>query len=250
MIRTVIVDDEPNSLSSLQYLLKEYCPEVLILGVAEDAEKGFKAIRELQPDLVLLDIEMPYGNAFDLLNRLAPVQFEVIFITAFDNYSINAFRYSALDYLLKPINITELQAAVQKAARQIQLKQIGNRIDNLLTNLSQGQQQPASRKIAFPTAEGYIFVNEDEIVRLEAIRNYTNLYLKDHQKIVISRTLKEFEEMLDEKNFTRIHHSHIINHRYIKRYLRGRGGYIELEDGTRLEVSIRKKEDFLSKFGR
>ena len=247
-MKTVIIDDEPNSVDSLKQLLEQYCPEVTVLGTADNANTGRSIITSLQPDLVFLDIEMPYGNAFEMLNSLGAAHFEIIFITAFNNYAIDAFRYSAMDYILKPVNIDELQHAVKKAAQQIELKTMSSRIDTLLHNLK--TTQPAARRLALPTTQGFIFVNTEDILRLEASGNYTFLYLKTNEKMVVSRTLKEFEEMLDRRQFTRVHHSHIINHHYIKKYYRGRGGFVEMEDNTTIEVSIRKKDEFLSKFSR
>jgi two-component system LytT family response regulator len=246
MIRTVIIDDEPNNIEALKQLLLKYCPRVEVQGVAENIRTGQVLILNTQPDLVFLDIEMPFGNAFELLNNLSPVNFEVIFVTAFDNYAINAIKYSALDYLLKPVNIKELQNAVQKAAERIKTKNITNKIDTLLFNLSVSK--PALQKVALPTLDGLVFVNINELVWLEARGSYTFVYMHDQQKIMVSRTLKEFEDILPTENFSRVHQSYIINHFFIKKYNRGRGGTIEMEDGTTIEVSMRKKDEFLSKF--
>jgi two-component system, LytTR family, response regulator len=246
MIRTVIIDDEPNNIEALKQLLLKYCPLVELTGVAENIRTGQALILHTQPDLVFLDIEMPYGNAFELLNSLSPVNFEIIFVTAFDNYAINAIKYSALDYLLKPVNIKELQSAVQKAADRIKTKNITRKIDTLLYNLKVNK--PALQKVALPTLEGLVFVNINELVWLEARGSYTFVYMQDQQKIMVSRTLKEFEDILPAENFSRVHQSYIINHFFIKKYNRGRGGTIEMEDGTTIEVSMRKKDEFLSKF--
>jgi two-component system LytT family response regulator len=248
MIRAVIIDDEPMNVASLQTLLTEYCPEVTIAGVANNSNSGYTLIQNTQPDLAFLDIEMPYGNAFNLLNELSPVSFDIIFVTAFDNYAINAIKYSALDYLLKPVNIKELQIAVKKASDSMNAKSINQRVDNFLKNIS--TPHPAQKKMALPTMEGLIFLNIDDFVRLESDSNYTFIYLKTGKKVVVAKTLKEFEDMLPSENFSRIHHSHIVHHNYIKQYHRGRGGYIEMEDGTSIEVSVRKKNSFLSKFGK
>jgi two-component system LytT family response regulator len=247
MIRTVLVDDEPNNIDTLQQLLTRYCPGIDIVGTADNAQTGREAIIRNQPDLVFLDIEMPYGNAFELLNGLSPVQFEVIFVTAFNNYALNAIKYSALDYLLKPVSIKELQAAVQKAADRVNTQNMHKRIDNLLYNLQ--LPKPAFERLALPTSDGLDFINTGDCVRLEASANYTTVYLKNKSKIITSKTLGEFEEILSKDQFSRVHRSHIINHLYVKKYHRGRGGYIEMEDSTTIEVSIRKKDEFLSKFG-
>lgn len=246
MIRTIIIDDEPNNIEALKQLLIKYCPHVELVGDAENIRTGQALILNTQPDLVFLDIEMPFGNAFELLNNLSPVNFEIIFVTAFDNYAINAIKYSALDYLLKPVNIKELQNAVQKAAERIKTKNITSKIDTLLFNLSVSK--PVLQKVALPTLDGLVFVNINELVWLEARGSYTFVYMQDQQKIMVSRTLKEFEDILPFETFSRVHQSYIINHHFIKKYNRGRGGTIEMEDGTTIEVSMRKKDEFLSKF--
>jgi two-component system LytT family response regulator len=246
MIRTIIIDDEPNNIEALRLLLQKYCPLIELIGVAENSRTGQALIINTQPDLVFLDIEMPFGNAFELLNSLSPVNFEIIFVTAFDNYAINAIKYSALDYLLKPLNIKELQAAVQKALERIKTKNITSKIDTLMYNLSVNK--PVLQKVALPTLDGLVFVNINELVWLEARGSYTFVYMQDQQKIMVSRTLKEFEDILPLENFSRVHQSYIINHYFIKKYNRGRGGTIEMEDGTTIEVSMRKKDEFLSKF--
>jgi two-component system, LytTR family, response regulator len=246
MIKTILVDDEQNNVETLQQLLTKYCPQVTIAGTADSVAKAREVIMEIRPDLVFLDIEMPYGNAFELLNSLPVVEFEIIFVTAFGNYAIEAIKFSALDYLLKPVNIKELQAAVHKAAERIQFKNISQKLDNLFFNLN--STKPSLQKIALPTLDGLIFVNIKDLVWLEARGSYTCVYLSSQQRIMVSRTLKEFEDVLPEDNFSRIHQSYVINHNFIKKYNRGRGGTIEMEDGTVIEVSMRKKDEFLAKF--
>ncbi|AXY76421.1 DNA-binding response regulator [Paraflavitalea soli] len=246
MIRTVLIDDEPNNITTLQQLLLRYCPIVEIAGTADSAKAGEEVIAATQPDLVFLDIEMPYGNAFDLLNSISPITFEVVFVTAFDNYAINAIKYSALDYLLKPVNIRDLQAAVQKAAHRLDTKNIHKRIDTLFYNLY--TPKSSFQRLALPTLDGLVFVNTEDCIRLEAKSNYTVIHFKNGSTVTISKTLKEFEDILSKEQFSRIHHSHIINHYFVKKYHRGRGGYIEMEDGTTIEVSIRKRDEFLAKF--
>jgi two-component system LytT family response regulator len=246
MIKAVLVDDEPNNLETLNQLLLKYCPQVTITGTADSVTKAREVIVASKPDLVFLDIEMPYGNAFELLNSLPSVEFEIIFVTAFGNYAIEAIKFSALDYLLKPVNIKELQASVQKAAQRIQFKNISQKLDNLFFNLNTSK--PSLQKIALPTLDGLIFVNIKDLVWLEARGSYTCVYLSSQQRIMVSRTLKEFEDVLPEDHFSRIHQSYVINHNFIRKYNRGRGGTIEMEDGTVIEVSMRKKDEFLAKF--
>lgn len=246
MIRTVLIDDEPNNINTLEQLLLRYCPLVEIVGTADSAQTGSEVIAEKQPDLVFLDIEMPYGNAFDLLNSISPISFEIIFVTAFDNYAINAIKYSALDYLLKPVNIKDLQAAVQKAANRVDTKNIHKRIDTLFYNLYTPKN--VFQRLALPTLDGLVFVNTEDCIRMESKSNYTIIHFKNGSMVTVSKSLKEFEDILSKEQFSRIHHSHIINHFFVKKYHRGRGGYIEMEDGTTIEVSIRKRDEFLAKF--
>lgn len=246
MIKTVLIDDEPNNINTLQQLLLRYCPIVEIAGTADSAKTGAELIAATQPDLVFLDIEMPYGNAFDLLNSVSPITFEIVFVTAFDNYAINAIKYSALDYLLKPVNIKDLQAAVQKAASKLDTKNIHKRIDTLFYNIYTPKN--SFQRLALPTLDGLVFVNTEDCIRLEAKSNYTVIHFKNGSMVTISKTLKEFEDILSKEQFSRIHHSHIINHFFVKKYHRGRGGYIEMQDGTTIEVSIRKRDEFLAKF--
>lgn len=246
MITAILIDDEPNNIHTLQQLLARYCPQVQVIGTAESAVTGEEIIKATNPDLLFLDIEMPYGNAFELLNNLSPIGFEVVFVTAFDSYAINAIKYAALDYLLKPINIKELQAAVMKAVERLDNKNIQKRIEALLYNLQ--SQKNACQRLALPSIDGLVFINTEDCVRMEAKSNYTTIFLKNGPPVVVSKPLKEFEDILSNDQFTRVHHSHIINHQFVRKYHRGRGGYIEMDDGTSIEVSIRKRDEFLSKF--
>jgi two-component system, LytTR family, response regulator len=247
MMRALIIDDEPKNVRILKKLLEDYCPQVEVCGDAGDAKSAFTAITALKPDLVFLDIEMPYGNAFDLLDKLLPVAFEIIFITAFDDYTLKAFKYSALDYLLKPVDIDELKAAVKKAAEKIAGKNINLQLGNLLSNLKNNQ--AALQKIALPAADGIVFMNVEEIIRCEASGNYTIIYADSKEKITASKTIKEYEDLLPPGIFCRIHNSHIINLNRIKKYHRGRGGFVVMDDGTSIEVASRRRDEFLAKFG-
>ncbi|UEG48985.1 LytTR family DNA-binding domain-containing protein [Ferruginibacter lapsinanis] len=245
-IKAVVIDDEPGNIITLTEMLHSYCPDIDILGSAENIHKGETLIKKTEPHLVFLDIEMPMGNAFDLLAKLTPVTFEVIFITAFNNYAIQAFKYSAIDYLLKPVNIDELIVAVAKVKRRLEEKQINLRIESLMDNFK--TESPALKKIGLPFANGLIFEETENIMHFEAEGSYTNVYIKGKCKELITKSLKEFGEILPTDIFFRVHHSHIVNLNYIKKYYKGRGGYIELEDGTTVEVSARKKDEFLERF--
>lgn len=246
-IRTILIDDEANNNEALRFLLEKYCPDILVTATAEDIIAGETLIRESAPDLVFLDIEMPYGNAFDLLNRITDIKIAVIFVTAFDKYAIQAIRYSALDYLLKPININELKNAVGKVITLIKEQSVNNQINNLLSNLK--EPVPGHQRLALPVNDGFIFEKVENITHLMASGNYTNVFTHSGDKYLVAKTLKDFEELLPGAAFCRIHHSCIINTGFIKKYYKGRGGYVEMEDGTTLEVSARKKDEFLSRFG-
>lgn len=246
MIRAIIVDDEPKNRKVLRALLTQFCPDVVVEDEAASADEAAALIEKKKPDVLFLDIEMPYGNGFDLLDRLMPVDFEIIFITAFDEYTLKAFKYSALDYLLKPVNIEELQAAVEKASKKIHLKNINQQLANLLQNIRHSES--SSSRLAVPSQDGFFFIAMQDIIRIEAKGNYTHIYSRDGQKHVSSRTIKQYEEMLPRRQFFRIHNSHIINLTFIKKYHKGRGGHVEMSDGAHLEVATRRKDDFLALF--
>lgn len=243
-MRSIIIDDEPKNVRILSKLLTDYCPDVEIIGTAGDANAAKNIIEELNPDLVFLDIQMPNGNAFDLLDKLMPIDFEVIFITAFENYSLKAFKYSALDYLLKPVSIEELQIAVAKAKANNQSSDINQQVKSLLQNIQNAKS--GLQKIALHTVHGLEFIKADEIIRLKAEGSYTKIYLKDKSTILASRNIKSYEDILAGDTFFRIHHSHIINLNAIKKYYKG--GYVIMDDETTIEVASRRKNDFLSLF--
>ncbi len=246
MISAVILDDEQNNIGALENLLKQFCPEINITGSASDIETGSALITKTEPQLVFLDIEMPFGNAFDMLEKMMPLTFEVIFVTAFEKYAIRAFKYVALDYLLKPVNIEELKKAVGRAKLRIEEKKINTRIEFLLENFR--NESPGLKKIALPASDGWIFEEIENIVHLQAEGNYKYVFTRDGGKKLVSKNLKEFEDLLPTALFCRIHHSHIINLNFIKKYYKGRGGYVELANGSEVEVSSRKKDEFLEKF--
>jgi two-component system, LytTR family, response regulator len=245
-IKAVIIDDEPGNIITLSEMLKAYCPGVVIEGSAVDPIQGEELIQDVNPDLVFLDIEMPYGNAFDLLDRLSPVWFEVIFITAFNDYALKAIKYAALDYILKPVNIDELKLSVSKATKRLEERNINTRISSLVNNF-RGEIK-GSGKIGLPVLDGFHFEDIDNIMYIAAEGSYTMVYIKGKKKQLVSKSLKEFEEILPGGTFCRIHHSFIININFVKKYTKGRGGHVEMEDGTPIEVSIRKKNDFFERF--
>ena len=245
MLKAVLIDDEESNLSSLREKLIKHCPQVSILACCDNAVSGTEAINTLYPDLVFLDIEMPVTNGFLMLQQLQNKDFELIFVTAYDHYAIKAIKYSALDYLLKPIEIGELKDAVAKAENKRNQPSGNPQIELLIEHL----QKKPSRRIAIPTGEGLAFIRVDEIIYLEASINYTHIYLEDKRRYLVSRTLKEFEDILPEDTFLRIHHSHIINKNFVERYIRGDGGQVVMQQGITLDVSKRKKAEFLQAIG-
>lgn len=244
MIRAIIIDDEPYCVEVLSTLLKKYCPEVTVLSTCSSGEEGLKAIKQHQPDLVFLDVEMPHMNGFQLLESLPEINFDLVFTTSYDQYAIKAIRFSALDYLLKPIDREELQKAVGKAA-----KRNGSNINQQLQLLLQKINQPATRvsKVAMPTMEGLQMINVADIISCASDSNYTILHLKDKQKLVVSRTLKEIEEILEEHSFVRVHHSYMVNLNEVTKYVRGEGGYLVMSDGSHIDVSRSRKDSVIKK---
>jgi two-component system LytT family response regulator len=245
MIRTVLVDDEKKSIRVLQRMLETCCPDVDIVGSAEGVDTAFDMIRTLNPDLVLLDIEMIEGNAFDLLNKLQPQTFQVIFVTAFDNYAVRAFKYSALDYLLKPVHPDELRTAVEKVTRRSQKKVDLNQIKTLLENV--GNLHLALQKMAVPTMTGLTFVAISDIIRFEADGHYTAIRLDNGETILSTRNIKEYENLLPDTYFFRVHHSHLVNIHKIREYQKDRGGALIMNDGFVVEIANRRREDFLKR---
>ncbi|MGQ0740136.1 MAG: LytR/AlgR family response regulator transcription factor [Bacteroidota bacterium] len=245
MHRAIIIDDEQKGIIALKQKLIDYCPGIELAGEANSGREGIQLIEQLHPDIVFLDIEMPGMDGFEMLKKISARNFHIIFTTAYDHYAIKAIKFAAFDYLLKPVDIEELKQAVEKIANtrpQSQVKKLEVLEQNLFTS-------PALNKIAIPTLEGLLFFDLKDITYLEAHSNYTEIHFINHQKLVASRNLKEFEELLPSDMFFRPHHSHIINLNFIKRYIRGDGGQIELQNGTRVSVSRRKKEEFLKAIG-
>lgn len=244
MIKAIIVDDEPFCCDALQLLLEKYCPEVKVSEVCHSGESALIAIKELKPQIVFLDIEMPKMSGFEMLEKLPEINFNLIFTTSYDQYAIKAIRFSALDYLLKPVDREELQQAVQKVVNRSK-DQIPQQLKILLQKIS----QPPARvqRIALPTMEGLQLIPIDSIVSCSSSSNYSIFHLKDNQKITVSRTLKETEEMLEEHSFIRVHNSFVVNLNEISKYVKGEGGYLVMSDGTTIDVSRSKKEILFQK---
>ena len=240
MLRAVIVEDEKRSRETLTGLLKLYCKNLEIVGEAENVQEGLEVIQKKNPDVVFLDIQMPDGSGFKLLEKIENIQFDVIFTTAYDQFAIKAIRYSALDYLLKPIFPDDLVNAVNKAEKNKQIQKSNDNIKVLLENINR---PPAEApKIILSTSEKINVVKVDEIIRCESDNYYTMFYFTNGNKLLVSKTLKEQEELLSEYNFIRPHKSHLINVKYIKGYLKTDGGRILMENGSKIPVSRRKKE--------
>jgi two-component system LytT family response regulator len=246
MVRSIIVDDELKSRESLKILLEDFCENAEVVALCQNVEEGVEAIEKYKPDVVFLDIQMQRETGFDLLNRIKPINFEVVFTTAHSEYAIKAFKFSAIDYLLKPIDIDELKTALSKVEKKLHTN-ISERLEQLMQNLKPTAVQ--NYKLALPTTDGLIFVRIDEIIYCEASSNYTQIFTNDGKKHVVSRTLKEYEDMLADHSFFRIHNSFLINLNSVKKYVRGEGGYVIMNNDKSLDVSKRKKEGFLSKLG-
>lgn len=252
LLRAVIIDDETNAREALTNLLRLISPEVEICGEAKNVDQGIELIKREKPNLVFLDIQMPGKTGFDLLSAFEKVEFGVIFTTAYQEYAIRAFRFSAIDYLLKPIDPDELQAAVERYKIQIagvnpqQLQILQEQLDNTRSLRLVERNKNDNQRIALPTAEGIHFVQMTEIIQCESLGSYTKFHLVKGPAIVVSRLLKEYEEILDNYYFFRVHQSNIVNLEHIKRYVKGDGGQVWMTDNSEIEVSRRRKDEFLN----
>ena len=244
MITAIIVDDEPYSCESLATLIERYCPDIKLLDICYSGADALKAIHEQAPTILFLDIEMPGMNGFEMLQKLPSINFSIIFTTSYDQYALKAIRFSALDYLLKPVDREDLQIAVQKAIQNAE-HSLPQQIEILLQKLN--HPTIPVNKIAIPTMEGLQMLFVENIIRCSSDSNYTMLHLKNKQKITASRTLKEIEEMLEDYSFLRVHHSYIINLNEIEKYVKGDGGYLIMSDGSNIDVSRSRKDMLLKK---
>lgn len=241
-IRTVLVDDERTSMLTLESLLKKYFPAIDIVGKAETVSKAVNEINTKAPDLVFLDISLPDGEGFDVLEQTAERNFEVIFITAYDQYAVKAFEFSALHYLVKPLTLDGLKDAIGRFKELKTDEHLDDKINVLKESL-----KSKNEKIIIPSSEGLNVVRLSDIMRLEADDVYTYFYLTDGHRLMASRPLNNYEKILEDLPFSRIHAKHLVNLMYIKRYVKGKGGSVIMEDNTEVEVSVRKKPDFLAK---
>ena len=243
MITAILIDDESTGLESLALAIRKYCPDVEIIGTYDTPEKGLEAIKSAGPDLVFLDVQMPGMSGFDVLQQASPVTFDVIFVSAYDKYAIKAIHFSALDYLLKPVDVDELIHAVKKiAARENQRSSY--QYQSVLNNI----QLKAGKigKLAVPSLEGIDFFNIDDIIYCKADGSYTTIILKGGEQVVVCKNLKDFENLLTDAGFCRVHHSYLVNLSHVQKYVKGDGGYIVLTDNHHVAISRRKREEFLS----
>ena len=244
MIKTFIVDDEPYCCETLVALLEDCCPEIKITGVFFNGKDALEAIKKNPPDLLFLDVEMPHMNGFEMLQHLPAINFELIFSTSYDQYALKAIRFSALDYLLKPVDSEELREAVKKLIRRKQ-RPITEQLEILMQKIHTPS-TPVS-KIALPTMEGLQMIQVHSIINCEADSNYTILHLKEKKKKVASCTLKEIEELLEDHSFVRVHRCYLVNLNEVEKYVKGEGGYVVMSDGSVVDVSRGKKEVLLKR---
>lgn len=245
MLNAIIVDDELKGRESLRLLIDQYCNDIEILDACSNVADAYNKIIQTNPDLVFLDIQMKNETGFDLLKKFDKVNFEVIITTAYSNYAITAIKYSAIDYLLKPIDIEELKDAINRVKEKKNTPDILQRLGNLIENVKVNSVD--EYKIAIPSSDGLVFVKATEIIYCEAEGNYTYFYLKNGKKHIVSKTLKEYENILNSHQFCRTHHSYLVNLKEISKYTRGDGGYVTMSNGVNLDVSKRKKEAFLER---
>jgi two-component system, LytTR family, response regulator len=245
MLRTLIIDDEPHMRQSLEKLLKLHCPNVKVVDQADGVASGLHSIRKHRPDLVLLDIKMDDGTGFDLLKLAEPIDFKVIFVTAYEHYAVEAFRYSALDYLLKPIIPANLAEAVNKA-EETRIKDLEMQLGSLRHNMA--SDDTSKRKLVLKTLESIHILTPDEVLFCESDGNYTLFCLCDGRKILVSKTLREYEELLKHAGFFRVHKSYLVNLSRIIRLDKSEGGFLIMSNGEKIPVGASRKEELLELF--
>ncbi|MBS1743809.1 MAG: response regulator transcription factor [Bacteroidetes bacterium] len=242
MISAVHIEDEIRNIELLETLLRSGCADIVkLVGYAREIESAYQLINTVQPQLVYLDIELNKGNAFELLSMFDKINFEVIFISAYSEYGLKAIRANALDYILKPISTDELRAATEKAVNKINQATAHFNL-NLVEALNKMREETVLKKIGIPVLTGLIFVNSDDIVSVEASGSYTIIYFINAEKIICTKNLKYLESILPSQSFLRVHHSWIVHLKYIKKYYRGKAGLLEMENGTTICVSVRKRK--------
>lgn len=245
-LKTVLIDDEARGLNSLQRLLQMNCHEIEIIGSSNNPDEAVKLIETLAPNLVFLDINMPEKNGFELLKELTDIDFEVIFVTAHNEYALQAFHFSAIDYLLKPVEVDLLVQAVKRAAKRIEGKSINNNLETLMYNMKKNR-VPEDMKLCIPSLKGFQVINLKEIIYCEAASNYSIFHLTDQASICASKPIHEYEALLEDAGFFRVHKSFLVNLNQIKEYHRGEGGTVILNNNIEVEISRRKKESFIAR---
>lgn len=247
-IITLVIDDEPDAVNFITSIVGEYCPDLEVRGKANNVKDGVQLIKDIKPELVFLDVEMPNGTGFDLLTYFPEKNFDVVFITAFNHYAIKAIKFSAVDYILKPINISEFIESVNKIIHKRRTNTYyGNEnFEALLENLRTANPS----RLVIPTSDGKEYLNPKDIIRIEADRSYSWFFISDKRKILVSKHLKEFQDLLSDRNFFRPHNSHLINLDFVKKFVRNDGGYIEMTDGAQVPISRNRKDLFLDHMSR
>ena len=246
MLRSIIVDDELKSRETLRMMITSFCQGINVVATCQNVKEGMEAIQTFKPDVIFLDVQMQGETGFDLLSKLEGTKLDVIFTTAHSEYAIRALKSSAIDYLLKPIDIADLQMAVAKVGSKKETH-LTERLQQLLQNLKSVRSE--NHKLALPISDGLIFIRAKDILYCKASGNYTEIFMIDGKKHLVSRQLKEYEDMLDTRDFFRIHHSFLINLNFVKSYVRGEGGHVVMSDNTSIDVSRRKKEAFMDRIG-
>ncbi|CAA9274295.1 MAG: hypothetical protein AVDCRST_MAG95-2933 [uncultured Adhaeribacter sp.] len=248
MLKIVIVDDEFKSRELVKVLLQSCCPDIDIVGLAGNVKDSIALIKNTSPDLVLLDVELGVETSFNLLQQLPAISFDIIFTTAHSHYALQAIKFSAIDYLLKPIDPQELKQAVEKVRARQEQVYFSKKVNVLLQNLQ--ATTSIQQKVALPTSDGYIFVPIDEIIYCEADGAYTTIFTQDGSKRLVSKNIKEYEAMLESNHFFRVHNSYLINLNRITKYVKGEGGYVVMSNQTSIDVSKRRKDAFLAAIAR
>jgi two-component system LytT family response regulator len=245
-IKTIIIEDEENSLVVLTDFINRFASDLRIAGTAGHVNEAIELLENNKPDLVFMDVRLADGTSFDVLKKLSARDFVLIMVTAYDSYALDAIKFSAIDYLLKPLGIPEFEEALSRARENLALKTQTNTVDMLLYNLQ--QQNKLDKKIGIASVNGYEFVDTKDIIWCGSEGNYTTFHLTNKSKIISSRSLGFYEELLSASHFCRIHHSVLVNLQLVKSYVKGKGGSVVMADGTNLEISQRRKVDFLAKF--
>jgi two-component system LytT family response regulator len=242
-MKLIIIDDEPNARETIKDILKISGMDFQVLAEAYNVKTGIEALKNNKPDILLLDIDLPDGSGFDILNRTDQHNFKLIFITAYDQYAIKAIKFSAFDYILKPVNPQELIETIKSASASIEDENLSLKLKAVISNYYSGNEK--NKKLILKTSESINLVNISQIIRCESDGGYTTFFLEDKRKILVSKTIKDYEDLLTGYGFFRVHQSHIVNADYIKSYEKGEGGYLLMNDNSQVPVATRKKDELL-----